>query len=294
MTRWFSTLALAGGLLVGQEDGSSHYQRGMEAYNRRDHAAAVRELSAFLADPGGTEAQRREATAALGLSFHFLGDDSRATPLLERASESAPDNSEFAYALGLSHLRRNNAMGARRAFARLFGVPRDSAQAHLLTARFMIREELEPMAQEELERAAELQPDLPQLHFLLGQLAIARGEHDRAIGELQREIELNPGFGMAYYRLGDALTRKGLWNEAIAPLQKAIWLNPEFSSPYVLLGKVYDQTGQTAVAEAMLKRALAMDPNNAATRYLLGTVLRKAGREEEAREQFDAYRRLRK
>jgi len=294
MTRLLWVFTLAASLPAAQADAVSQYRRGMEAYNRRDHPAAVKELSAFLAGPEGVEAQRREAAAALGLSYHFLGEHARAVPLLEQASSYAPENVEFSYALGLSQLRRNDTAGARKAFSRLFRVPAETAQAHLLTARFMIREELHPMAQKELERAAELQPDLPQLHYMLGELAIFRGEFDRAIGELRREIQLNPGFSMAYYRLGDVFARKGHWKEAIAPLQQAIWLNPDFSSPYVLLGKVYEQTGQATSAEAMLKRALAMDPNNAGARYLLGTVLRKAGREEEAREQFDAYRRLRK
>lgn len=272
----------------------SDFQEAMAAYHQRDFATAANLLPQFLKSRGEKDTHYQEGTAALGLSYHFLDQHQKAIPLLTKATEWGGQKPEFLYALGLSYLRINNADGARNAFARMFNASPDSAQARLLTARFMIREHLENLAWTELEQAARTAPDLPQLHYLLGELAIARGEHDRGIAELEREIGLNPAFGMAHYRLGDAYTRKDKWADAVAPLQKAIWLNPEFSSPYILLGKVYDKLGENESAEAMLKKALGMDPNNAMTHYLLGSFYRRLGRENDAHGHFDAYKRLKK
>jgi tetratricopeptide (TPR) repeat protein len=270
------------------------FDEAMAAYRQRNYAIAAKLLPQFLESRGDEDPRYREAAAALGLSHHFLEQHREAIPLLSKAVEWNGQSSEFPYALALSCLRINDAECARNAFARMFRIERDSAQARLLTARFMIREHLENLAWVELEQAAGLNPDLPQLHFLLGELAIARGEHERGIAELEKEISLNPAFGMAHYRLGDAYTRQDKWAEAVPPLQKAIWLNPEFSSPYVLLGKVYDKLGQDESAEGMLKKALAMDPNNAMTHYLMGSFYRRLGREDEAHEHFESYKRLRK
>ena len=129
--------------------------------------------------------------------------------MLAAASAASPDRPELARALGLCYLRLQNATVARATFARLFGVPPDSAEARLLAAKMMMGEQLEEMAEPELRVAVKLEPKLPEAHFMLGELAIFRGDADAGIVELREEIALNPAFSMAYYRLGDALTQRG-------------------------------------------------------------------------------------
>lgn len=225
-----------------------------------------------------------------GLRLFAQGRYREAVPVLEAASSRSPDRADLARALGLCYLRLHDPASARLAFARLFGVPADSAKARLLAAKMMMGEELEGMAEPELQAALKLDPKLPELHFMLAEIAISRGDMDTAIADLREEISLNPAFGMAYYRLGDAFTRKDMWEQAVAPLQKAIWLNPYFSSPYILLGKAYYHTDRLEFAEGMLKRALRMDPNNAGAHYLLGSVYRDMGRESDSRKELDLWR----
>lgn len=237
-------------------------------------------------------AQPKSEPSTEGFRLFAQGRYKQAAPLLETASAAAPDQPELARALGLCYLRLQNPEGARGAFARLFGVPPDSAKAHLLAARMMIGENLEQMAEPELRAALKMQTDLPEAHFLLGELFIYRGDIDSGMAELQKEISINPAFAMAYYRLGDALTRKEQWQQAVAHLQRAIWLNPDFSSPYILLGKAYHRLGRLNFAEGMLKRALSMDPNNAGAHYLLAAVYREMGKLEDARQELQAFTRL--
>jgi tetratricopeptide (TPR) repeat protein len=225
-----------------------------------------------------------------GLRLYLRGQYREAVRLLEVASARSPDKPELARALGLCYLRLHDAAGARRAFARLFEVQPDSAKARLLAAKMMMGEELEEMAEPELQAGLKLDPTLPELHFLLAEIAISRGNTDGAIADLREEISLNPAFGMAYYRLGDAFTRKDMWDQAVALLQKAIWLNPYFSSPYILLGKAYYHTDRLEFAEGILKRALRMDPNNAGAHYLLANVYRDMGRDNDARKELDLWR----
>jgi len=234
--------------------------------------------------------QPKAAPEDEGLRLFARGQYREAAPLLETASARSPDRPELARALGLCYLRLRNPAGARLAFARLFGVPPDSAKARLLAAKMMMGEELEEMAEPELQAALKLDPKLPEVHFLLAEIAISHGDTDGGIADLREEISLNPAFGMAYYRLGDAFTRKDMWDEAVPPLQKAIWLNPYFSSPYILLGKAYYHTDRLEFAEGMLKRALRMDPNNAGAHYLLANVYRDMGRENDSRKELDLWR----
>jgi len=229
-----------------------------------------------------------------GLRLFAQGHYREAAPLLAAASAAAPGRPELARALGLSYLKLQDVEGARGAFARLFGVPPASATARLLSAKIMMGEQLEEMAEPELRAAVKLSPKLPEAHFMLGELAIFRGDTDAGIADLLEEISLNPAFALAYYRLGDAFTRKDMWEQAVPPLEKAIWLNPDFSSPYILLGKAYFHTGRLEFAEGMLKRAIRMDPNNTGAHYLLASVYRDLGRLEDSRKELEVWRNLSK
>ena len=237
-------------------------------------------------------AQSVEGPESEGFRLFAQGKFAQAAPLLENASAAAPEKAELARALGLCYLRLHKAEGARTAFARLFGVPANSAKAHLLAAKMMMGENLEEMAEPELRAAVKLEPELPETHYMLGELAIYRGDTDLAVVELQKEIAINPAFSMAHYRLGDAFTRKELWDQATAPLEMAIWLNPDFSSPYILLGKVYYRMGRLEFAEGMLKKAVRMDPNNAGAHYLLANVYRDLGHQEDARQELEMWKKV--
>src|SRR5688500_7290536 len=107
-------MALVLCLLLASAD--ALFESGMTAYRSRDYAEAIKVLSGYLNGSSAAESKHRDATAALGLSYHFVQDYKRAIPLLERASEWSPGNSEFAYALALSHARQRNAAGATAAF----------------------------------------------------------------------------------------------------------------------------------------------------------------------------------
>ena len=237
-------------------------------------------------------AQPKSEAGAEGFRLFAQGNYRQAAPLLEAAIAAAPDQPELARALGLCYLRLQNAAGARTAFARLFGVPPDSGKARLLTAKMMMGESLEEMAEPELRAVVKMEPNLPEAHYMLGELSIYRGDTDTGIAELQKEISINPAFAMAYYRLGDALTRKEQWDQAVAPLERAIWLSPEFSSPYILLGKAYYRTGRLSFAQGMLKKALSIDPKNRGAHYLLATVYREMGRQEDARQELEIWKQL--
>jgi tetratricopeptide (TPR) repeat protein len=240
--------------VAGEE---SHFETGIAAYQARDYGKAVAELETYL------------------------------------KSRRAPEPLVM-WALGASHLRLKNVDAARLAFARLYDLRPEGAQARVVTARFLIREQLEELAQKELERARELDNHAPQLHHLLGEIALSRNDADTAVAEFRIELSTNPAFWMTHYLLGQALTRKENWKAAVGPLQKAIWLNPDFSSPYLLLGRVYMRLDDNASAEGMLKRAVDMDPNNANARFQLGTLYKKMGRPAEAAAQFELYKALRK
>jgi len=266
---------------------------GLALYQKGNYQLAVEHLAASFSETPKGAAQRLQAAHLLGMSHYFLGHIPETLRFLAEIEGSSLDTPETQYLRGICQLQVQQIDQGRETFARMFSLPADSAASHLINAQMMIRQQLEEFAVPELEKALAVDPRLPQAHFLLGELAIYKSDIDRGIELLQKEIALNPGFAMAYYRLGEAYTRQLKWDEAVAPLQKSIWLNPFFSGPFIVLGKVYLKKGDLTNAESILKRALGMDVNNYSGHHLLAQVYQKAGRQEDARKEFQTAERLR-
>jgi tetratricopeptide (TPR) repeat protein len=269
------------------------YLLGLAYHQNRDYVHAVEYLSAAVNALPETGGNYRQAIQLLGLSYYLLGRHKEAIPFLEKTSQRFPDSAEINYALGACYIQTRNPDKSRQTFARMFKLPFSSAAAYLVNAQMMVRQQFEELAEQELNRALELDPKLPQVNFLLGEMAIYHAQIDRGIALLQKEIEINPAFALAYYWLGEAYSRQLKWDEAIAPLQKSIWLNPYFSGPYIVLGKVYLKKEELPNAESMLRRATQMDPNNFSAHHLLAQVLQRANRPEEAKREFETAEKLR-
>ena len=263
------------------------------AYYHADEPAKAVEVLRPIVDrlPAGSLA-RREAEQVLGLAAVVTGRFAEAVPRLEATRRWAPANMELAYALAQAYIQTQRPDAARTTVASIYGVPPDSAGAHLLAAQLMIRLEMEPQAEVELTKAVEKDSRLPGANLLLGQIALFRGRLPDAVSLTERELAISPASAMALAQLGDAYVRQSKWDDAIAALQKSIWLNPYYSAPYILLGRAYLKKEQPSVAEGMYRRAIQFDPNNRTAHYLLAQLLQQSGREEEAKREFEIAERL--
>jgi tetratricopeptide (TPR) repeat protein len=270
--------------------------RGIEAtlgkayYQKRDFEKASKHLElAVKQDPNDGE-----STQLLGLSYHLLNRVQQAIPLLEKVQSSLPrPDVTGSYLLGVDYLQSHQEEKARAAFARMFSVPPESAQAHLVLAQMMVRLEFEDRAIHELQRALELDARLPMAHFLLGEMYLFRSQVQPALAEFQKELAQDPVLWLAYWRMGDAYTRLEQWDPAETALKQAVWLNPDFTGPYILLGKVELKKGDASLAAGFLERALQMDPRNSGAHYILGEAYKKLGRNSDADREFALTQSLR-
>lgn len=252
---------------------------GAAYYKKSDFPKAIEYLKeATAADPGNSE-----AIQLLGLSDYLGGHPADAIPLLEKVQGwFSRANVDASYILGICYIQTKNYDQARRAFAKMFDVPSDSAASYLFTARMLLRQEYDPIAEEYAQKAVALDPKLPLVHFLLGELYLYKSRVPEAITEFQKEVALNPANAATYYKLGDAYSRIQKFEEAERVLQRSIWLDSTSTGPYILMGKVLDKKGEFDLAVRALQRAATMDPNNPMTHHLLGQAYRDMGKKEEA------------
>jgi tetratricopeptide (TPR) repeat protein len=265
---------------------------GVAYYHADDHQRAIELLTGARPKLAADSMELRETVQILGLCYYLTGRFSDAIPLLEQTRTWVADNLELGYILGQAYIQSRQPEAARRSLARSFGVPPESAAAHVIAAQVMIRLEMEPLAETELKRALEKDSHVPRANYLLGQIALFRGRLDEAIALSERELAINPSDAMALVQIGDAHIRGSRWDAAIPALQKSLWLNPYYSGPYILLGRAYMQKGQAATAEGMLRRGIQYDPNNRSAHYVLGQLLQQTGRADEAKKEFEIAEKL--
>lgn len=254
-------------------------QIGLANYRKGDYLKAAASFKKALdEDPGDNE-----AVQLMGLSYYLAGRPAEAIAPLEKVQTWYPSaNVDASYILGVCYLQTKDYPNARKAFARMFGVPADSAAAYLFAARMLLRQDFAPVAEEYAKKAAELDPKLPRVHMLLGELYLYKSRIPEAVEQFQKELELNPGEAAVYYKLADAYSRLQKYEEAERLLQRSIWLDATSTGPYILMGKVLEKKGETALAVRALQRAISMDPNNPMPHHLLGQAYRELGRTDDA------------
>jgi tetratricopeptide (TPR) repeat protein len=257
---------------LAHELGSAYYRKG-------DYPKAIEGLKKAQQE----NPHDNEAVQLLGLSYYLAGRPGEAIPLLEKVQTWFPrTNVDASYMLGICYIQTHDYVQARKAFARMFDVPPDSAASYLFAARMLLRQQFEPVAEEYAQKAVALDSKLPGAHFLLGELYLFKSRVPEAITEFQKELTINPTDAANYYKLADAYSRVQKFEDAERLLQRSIWLDSSSTGPYILMGKVLAKKGETELAVRALQHALSMDPNNSITHHLLGQAYRDLGKNEDA------------
>jgi predicted Zn-dependent protease len=258
-------------LKESQSDAGLERVRGEALYTVGRYSEADQALSSAIAQ----RPDDRVAVRLRGLTLFRLGRPADAIPLLQQSDGSdASAQADPFYVLALCYIDTRRYDDARHAFARQYVFAPDSASAHLLAARMLLRRSFVTIAHDEAAKSLALDPSLPLAHLLLGEVALAQEHLDEAITEFTAETDRNPMEGSAYERLAGAYIHKGDYLSAQKSLQRAVLLEPNSTGPYILLGKVFIKRGIPASATGYLERATTMDPGNYMTHSLLGQAYR--------------------
>jgi tetratricopeptide (TPR) repeat protein len=252
---------------------------GIAYYKKSDYINAVLNLQKALKE----NPKDSEVIQLTGLSLYLGGKPADAIPYLEKVQTWYPRaNVDASYILGVAYIQTKQYPQARAAFAKMYGVPADSAAAFLFCARILLRLDFGPVAEEYANKAIFLDPKLPLAHYLLGELYLYQSKIDPAISNFEQEVAINPGYANGYFKLADAYIRVQKFDDAERLLERSIWLDPNSTGPYILMGKVLEKKGETQLAVRALQRAISMDPGNPMAHQLLGQAYRTMGKPADA------------
>ena len=117
------------------------------------------------------------------------------------------------------------------------------------------------LAESDMRRALELEPNEPQVLNYLGYSLVDRGEKlDEALSMIERAVAARPDSGYIIDSLAWAFYRLGRFDEALAPMEQASLLEPVDPVVTDHLGDVYWAVGRTREAEFQWRRALSFEP----------------------------------
>lgn len=126
--------------------------------------------------------------------------------------------------------------------------------------------------EQNLQKAAKLNPADEEICFQLGELYLNKGRLDEAKDVFLKVIELDPDNDEAYVQLGRCYRRQGNEDRAMYIFKKTLQINPKNDDAYLGLGKVYRDLAMLEQAEQKYKQAIHINPLNDGAIVSLGRI----------------------
>ncbi len=132
-----------------------------------------------------------QATLLLGDCYLRMGQNKDTIRVLQPLAKERPDDLAVAYMLGTALIRDKQVEQGEIFLDRILRNG-DSAEAHLLLGMAKLEALEYPAALADLNKAVEMNPNLPDLYSYLGQAQMASGDMTSARASFEKELAQNP------------------------------------------------------------------------------------------------------
>ena len=154
------------------------------------------------------------------------GENQRVIALLDPMAAANPDNHALDYLLGTALLREGQTDKGALLIQRLLENG-DTAEAHMLMAYTQLKANQKKAAMDEVNRAIELNPNLPEAYSLRGRLAYLESDMTGAEASFSKAVALDPNDFDARMWLGTLQREQGRFDLARTNLEQALQLRPK-------------------------------------------------------------------
>jgi tetratricopeptide (TPR) repeat protein len=216
-------------------------------------------------------------------------DYRQAESLLDASIAGSPSPAQAYFRMGKLYFEADEWERAGRYFEHSLAIRDENDQAHLLLG-LVDRELREPeRAEQELTKAAALNPRSDVNAYFAGQQLLIEMKFEVALSYLYQAVKLNPRNASAYRALGMTQVHLGNYGLAESYYRKAIEVldisAPQDSGPYLDLAFILLLGHDPAKIEEALKLAQSgakMQPDSGDAHYLIGKALMKMNRIKES------------
>jgi tetratricopeptide (TPR) repeat protein len=134
-------------------------------------------------------------------------------------------------------------------------------------------------------------PEFPNLHYAYGRYLLLAHQPDKAVDEFQQEIKNNPSHVRSYLYIAAARYRMDS-ADGVKYAAHAVQLDSSLPFGHYMLGLLYADTHEYAKAIPELELASKKMSQRADIYYALGNAYARVGREEDAANAREKFRRL--
>jgi Tfp pilus assembly protein PilF len=240
-------------------------------------ADAIPQLKRVLS----SDPQAKSAYLILADCYRQTGQEQEVVSLLQPRAAMFGDDLSYAFLLGTALFQVGNIDEGQRYVDRVFGAG-ESAEGHLLMGMAYLGQQEYRTAKTELEKAVQLNADLPTVHSMYGRALLGLGEPEPAEQEFRKELAHNLNDFEANLQLGNMRKSHQKFDEAAAYLERAVSIRPKDVTARKLLASLRLQTGQTEEALAMLEEVARDAPDVVDVHVQLATAYNRLNRPDDA------------
>jgi tetratricopeptide (TPR) repeat protein len=200
-----------------------------------------------------------------------MGDHAGVVALLAPREKELEQDRLYLYLMGHALILRNELLRGQGYIDKLFKSGGQGEAQLLMGAAHLARDD-RAAAASELEKAAELNPELPGVHSLLGRALMGVSRRDEAGKAFRRELEKNPNDFDANLYLGLLLKEENQLDQAHEHLKRAQRLRSQDAGVLYLLGALHLAAGRVDEAQAALESVTTRVPGYRQAHVLLATV----------------------
>jgi tetratricopeptide (TPR) repeat protein len=224
------------------------------------------------------------ALKELGAALSDSGQFSRAAEILERANKFR--DAEALTDLGGVYLRQDRLNEAQTVLQKAIEINPDLPAAHNVLGLALLRKGELNNANSEFRESIRIQPDFSEAQSNLGNLLAGEGDLKQAVFHFKKAIAGDPENVDAHYNLGQALAAQGSFRDALVEMQTAVRLSPKSAKLHGDLGRLLTMLGRTEEAQQHYFRALEIEPDVPEFHYYAGQSLASQRKLSEAEQQF--------
>lgn len=243
------------------QEAYSAFVRGRYYWNKRTNEGMMKGLEYFREairlDPNFAEAYEGVADSYAALGLYAAIPPNVAFPAARDAAHKALQmNEDLADAhatLGLIDFYYDwNGPAAQNEFQRAFDVNPNNAMAHSWNAESLAAMGRFPEALVEARHAVEEDPLSLIVNSNAGWTFCLAGHYEEAIQTLHKAIDIDPRFPRTHFRLGDVYETRGLYDQAISEYTQAVQLSGGDVYYTASLAHAYAMAGKKSDAHQIL------------------------------------------
>lgn len=205
-----------------------------------------------------------EAHMQLGYSYLQEGDDTRALKEFLEAAKLAPKNAEIHAGLAQAYHRKKAYKLAEEQYQKALELDKDNPQYHNnLGALYLDMRRWDDAVRHFRLAADNLLFDRPAVARAgMAAALVQKGDYIAAIEAGKQALLDDYQLPQAHYFLGEAYAAAGQLDQAVASYKNAIELAPNYLLAHYSLGKTYLKLQQNDLAKAELEKVIELDPRS--------------------------------